>query len=133
MRSTRRQAALPSGRPRFARAAVPLLLLFVSLVPILGAKESVKGAFKDVGQGFKKLGRKIGEAGKDAGLEIADAAKKVFYKGKKVSAPLLRDVQHSTREFWGKVIGAKDKTIDKLRQENEEMKRQLDDEDEDND
>jgi hypothetical protein len=106
--------------------AVVLLLAAVQLAPSLEATEkSKKGGLKQVGRELKELGQKVGEAGKQAGLEIADAAKHVFYKGKKVSAPLLRDVQRSTREFWGEVIEGKDKTIDKLRRENQELKRRL--------
>ncbi len=108
-----------------------LLLLFTfPLAPSLDAAEQEKGGFKDVGQEFEKLGRTVGKAGKKAGLEIAEAAKQVFYKGKKVSAPLLRDVQHSTREFWADVVAGKDRTIEGLRRENAELKRQLGHQDE---
>ena len=113
------------SKRRIVAGAALLLLLALPLAPALDAAEPKKGGLGEVGQEFKKLGRKVGEAGKEAGREIAGAAKQVFYKGKKVSAPLLRDVQHSTREFWGKVIAGKDRTIEQLRQENDGLKRQL--------
>ena len=112
---------------RLLAGAVVLLIVGFPLAPPVHSTDQ-KGKLKEVGQDLKKLGQKIGEAGKEAGLEIADAAKQVFYKGKKVSAPLLRDVQRSTREFWGEVIEGKDKTIEKLRRENQKLKRQLADE-----
>jgi hypothetical protein len=106
---------------------VILLLLALPLASPLDATEQKKGGLEDAGRAIGKLGRKIGRAGKEAGLEIAGAAKHVFYKGKKVSAPLLRDVQHSTREFWADVVAGKDTTIKGLRRENHELKRQLQD------
>ena len=113
---------------RLLAGAVVLLIIGCPFAPSLHATDkNPKGGLKQVGQDLKKLGQKIGDAGKEAGLEIAGAAKQVFYKGKKVSAPLLRDVQRSTREFWGEVIESKDKTIEKLRRENEELKRRLGD------
>ena len=112
------------SRNRIAAGAV-LLVLFATLEPSLEAAERRKGGLGEVGQEFKKLGRNVGQAGKEAGREIAGAAKQVFYKGKKVSAPLLRDVQHSTREFWARVVAGKDKTIEELRQENDELKMRL--------
>ena len=114
------------SRTQIARVALSLIAAFL-LATCLGATEKDKQGLKDVGRELKELGKKVGEAGKEAGLEIAGAAKHVFYKGKKVSAPLLRDVQRSTREFWGEVIEGKDKTIEKLRRENEELKRRLGD------
>ena len=134
-------SALPVFMPRpkissmrfskgLTRAGAVLVLLFAILPgPSLDAEESKKGGIKQVGRDLEKLGRKVGEAGKEAGLEIADAAKSVFYKGKRASAPLLRDVQRSTREFWSEVVAGKDRTIEKLRKENGELKRKLQEED----
>ena len=110
---------------RTIAAAVVSLIVALSLAPFLHAAEKNKQGLKQVGQDLKQLGKKVGEAGKEAGLEIAGAAKHVFYKGKKVSAPLLRDVQRSTREFWAEVIEGKDRTIEKLRRENAELERKL--------
>ena len=110
-------------------STVVLLVVVCLLAPVLDAAEKSKaGGLKEVGQDLEKLGRRIGAAGREAGLEIAGAAKHVFYKGKKVSAPLLRDVQRSTREFWGEVIEGKDRTIEELRRENRKLKRELGDE-----
>ena len=100
------------------------MIVALPLATSLDATEKGKG-LKEVGRELKQLGKKVGEAGKEAGLEIAGAAKHVFYKGKKVSAPLLRDVQRSTREFWGEVIEGKDRTIEQLRRENAELERKL--------
>ena len=114
------------SKNRFAAgAALPLLLCACLLGAHVDAAGRDKGGLKKVGQKLEKLGRDVGEAGREAGLEIAGAAKQVFYKGKKVSAPLLRDVQRSTREFWGQVIAGKDRTIAQLRRDNDELRRQL--------
>lgn len=106
-----------------------LVLVFASLLPPSLHAEDRKGGVKQIGRDLGKFGRRVGDAGKEAGLEIAGAAKSVFYKGKRASAPLLRDVQRSTREFWKKVIAGKDRTIERLRKENAELKRQLADDD----
>jgi gas vesicle protein len=112
----------------FSSGAVALVVasvLAVSLAPSLHADDDVKRSFKQAGEAFKKLGKKVGEESKEVGHEIAEAAKKVWYKGKKVSAPLLDDVQRSTREFWEKVVSGQDKVIEQLRDENSRLKRQL--------
>jgi hypothetical protein len=70
----------------------------------------------------------VGEAGKQVGLEVADAAKKVWYKGKQVSKPKLEQVQEKTREFWGKVIAGKDRTLEELQRENGELKKRTSEE-----
>jgi hypothetical protein len=84
---------------------------------------------KQAGEGLKKLGKKVGDAGKEAGGEIADTSKKIWFKGKKVSARLLRQAQGATRGFWNDLIEGKDKTIRALHKENEDLKRQLAEED----
>ena len=112
--------------------ALPLLSLAIAcalLASIICAgaagEGDLKSSLKEAGEAMKKLGKKVGEGGKDAGEEIADAAKKVWYKGKRVSARLLHDVQRSTREFWEKSVATKDRTIEKLRAENDKLKRRL--------
>jgi hypothetical protein len=112
---------------------VLLLLLALPLTSPCDATERKKGGLADASREIGKLGREIGRAGKDAGLEIAGAAKHVFYKGRKVSAPLLRDVQHSTREFWADVVAGKDRTIEGLRRKNHELQRRLRDEEKERD
>jgi hypothetical protein len=120
-----------AGSSRTLVTGALLVLVFVSLLPAPLQAEDQKGGIKQMGRDLGKFGRKVGDAGKEAGLEIAGAAKSVFYKGKRASAPLLRDVQRSTREFWAKVIAGKDRTIERLRKENAELKRQLGDDGED--
>jgi len=116
-----------------ARSGAILLLLFVS--PLLSPTNAggQNSDLEKVGRELKKVGRQVGDAGKEVGREIAGAAKQAFYKGKKVSAPLLRDVQRSTREYWARIISEKDKTIEKLRRENEKLKRRLGGEDREDD
>ncbi|HXV76004.1 MAG TPA: hypothetical protein VD788_06740 [Candidatus Polarisedimenticolaceae bacterium] len=113
------------SKNQIATGAVLLLLFASPLGSSLAAAENKKGGLKEAGRELEEIGRKVGEAGKEAGREIAGAAKHVFYKGKKASAPLLRDVQRSTREFWREVIAEQDKTIEQLRLENDELKRRL--------
>lgn len=116
------------GRILHARAVALIIAATLAVAlsaPALRADDDVKGSLKQAGEAFKKLGKKVGEGGKEVGHEIADAAKKIWYKGKKVSAPLLHDVQRSTREFWDRLVAAQDKAIDQLRDENSRLKRQL--------
>jgi len=115
-------------------ALLCLALLAPALPPAFagdGSGSDTKKSFKKLGEKMKKFGKEVGEAGKEAGQEIADAAKKVFYKGKKVSEPLLRETQKATKDFWGDVIRGKEKTADELREENEKLKRELEEEDDD--
>ena len=107
---------------------VPLSTLSGLAAPARAA-DSAPDGLKGAGEGLKKFGRKVGEAGKEAGHEIAEGAKRIFYKGKKVSAPLLHDVQRATRSYWAKVMGDKDRTIEDLRKENEDLRDRLDEED----
>ena len=111
------------------RAALPLMIPFLVIgltpLPAAAAAGDAKSSLKEAGEGVKDLGRKVGEAGKEVGREVAGVAKQVWYKGKKVSAPLLRDVQKVTRKFWQGVIEGKDRTIEKLREENEKLKQKL--------
>lgn len=110
-------------------AAVFLVLLCagaLALPPVFaGGEDDAKKSVKKLGSKMKELGKKIGEAGKEAGEEAADAAKKVWYKGKKVSAPLLKRTQRATRDFWEVVLRGKDDTIRELRKENEHLRRKL--------
>ena len=101
------------------------LLAADPIIPASRAGEGANGAAREVGEGFKKLGKTVGEVGKEVGQEVARGAKKIWYKGKKVSAPLLRDVQRATREFWSDLIAGKDRTIEQLRDENARLKGQL--------
>lgn len=101
--------------------ALALLLCGAVLPPALAGDDRGKEVAKDL----REVGKTIGEAGKDVGLEIADAAKKVWYKGKKVSRPLLEDVRAAARDVWGRVIDGKNKTVARLREENEELRRRL--------
>lgn len=82
-------------------------------------------AGRTIGREAGEAGREIGKAGKEVGLEIAAAAKKVWFKGKEVSAPLLEEVTRATRAFWDDVIDGKDRTLEALRRENEELRRRL--------
>jgi len=124
---------LRAGRPPALPIAALLIALAAGLPPrpagcavagdarAAGAVMTARDA-GDVGKGFKDLGRKIGAAGKQVGLEVADAAKRVWYKGKQVSKPKLDQVQEKTREFWSHVIEGKDRTLEELRRENDELK-----------
>lgn len=84
-----------------------------------------KKSLKKLGKNLKKLGKKVGEKGKEAGEEIADAARKVFYKGKKVSAPLLKKTQSATQKFWNDLIRQRKKTARDLEKENKKLRKQL--------
>ncbi len=110
-------------------AAVSLVLLCaaaLSLPPVFaGGEDDAKESVRKLGKKMKELGKKIGEAGKEAGDEVADAAKKVWYKGKKVSAPLLVETQKATRDFWEIVLKGKDETIRELRTYNEHLREVL--------
>jgi len=88
-------------------------------------QSDTKKSLKKFGNKMKDFGKKVGEAGKEAGEEIAEAARKVFYKGKKVSQPLLEKTQRATKEFWHDLIRAKEKTAGELREENERLRREL--------
>ena len=84
-----------------------------------------KKSIKKLGKNLKKLGEKVGEASKEAGQDIADAAKKVFYKGKKVSAPLLKKTQSATKEFWNDLIKQRKKAARELEKENRKLRKEL--------
>jgi hypothetical protein len=84
----------------------------------------MKSSLRVTGESLKSFGRKVGEKSAEVGREVAGAAKKIWYKGKRVSKPLLDDVQRSTRQFWQKVIDGKDRTIEQLREENERLEDQ---------
>jgi hypothetical protein len=110
----------------FHALALALLCAVVTLPTTSPTTAGDAGSsFKDAGEGLKKFGRKVGEGGKEAGHAIADAAKKIWYKGKRVSQPLLRDVQKATRKFWDKVIEGKDKSIEALKSENASLRGKL--------
>jgi len=82
-------------------------------------------SLKDVGTGMKQLGRKIGHAGKEVGREVADGARKVWYKGLRVSEPLLKDVQKQTRRYWAEMIAGKERTLRELERENKQLRKRL--------
>jgi len=111
---------------------IGLLFLAAALAPltppVLAGQSDTKESFKKLGRKMKELGEKVGEAGKEAGEEIAEVAKKVFYKGKKVSEPLLKKTQKATRDFWDDVISGKNKAAEELQDENEKLKRELEEE-----
>jgi hypothetical protein len=104
-----------------------LLVLAASLSagPAYADGEKAKEPLQKVGEGMKRLGKKVGEAGKEAGREVAEAARKVWYKGKQVSKPLLESTQRATREFWQDLLRGKEKTIAELREENRRLRRKL--------
>ncbi len=114
------------GSRGFGRVLVALAVLLSLLGPT-----SPRASDGEVKESLKDFGRKVGEKSKEIGHEVVEVAKKVWYKGKKVSQPLLRDVQKSTRKFWDEVIKGKDRTLEKLRGENEKLHRDLDEEGED--
>lgn len=121
MRRTRRRLRIAA-----AIAAAALAACLAAAPPAAGAeKDDLKKGLKEAGEAFKRLGKKVGEGGKEAGKEIAEAAKKVWYKGKRVSQPLLKDVQRATREFWEKAVATKDRAIEDLRDDNARMRREL--------
>ena len=113
--------------PAFPLVILCAVLSFMTTTPAAGDAGS---SLKDAGEGLKKFGRKVGEGGKEVGHEIAGVARRVWYKGKRVSQPLLRDVQKATRKFWDKVIEGKDRSIEALKDENAKMRRKLDEKDE---
>ena len=82
-------------------------------------------AMKQAGEGMKSFGKKVGQAGKEAGGEIAEASKKIWFKGKQVSAKLLRQTQDATRKWWRESIEKKDDSLRDLRKENAKLKREL--------
>ena len=100
-----------------SRARLFLLLLLCAAPPL--------AADGDLKQDFKKFGREVGSAGREIGHTVADLAKKVWYKGKKVSKPLLEDVQDATEKFWKKTLETTDKALESARDENRELKRKL--------
>lgn len=104
---------------------------FLGAAPAAAADggSDTKKSFKKFGEKMKDFGKKVGEAGKEAGEEIAEAAKKVFYKGKRVSEPLLHKTQKATKDFWDEVIRGKERTAGELREENERLKREMEEED----
>ncbi|MBI3451214.1 MAG: hypothetical protein HY049_20155 [Acidobacteria bacterium] len=104
-----------------------LLASFAILSLLLAcAAPAVRAEDGKVTSGIKSFGKKVGEKSVEAGHAIAGIAKKIWYKGKQVSAPLLHDVQRSTRKFWDETIKGKDKSIDALKDENGKLKGQLD-------
>lgn len=111
-------------------ALVAVAILVSTALPPAAAEDKgdLGKSVKKVGEGMKKLGRKIGNAGKEAGEEIAEASKKVWFKGKKVSARLLKRTQSATRSWWEEVLEGKDRTLRDLRRENKRLKRELADE-----
>jgi hypothetical protein len=118
------------ARSRLFFLALVVLFLPFAFVPASHAEEGkIKQGLKEAGEGFKTLGKKIGGKSAEAGHEIAGAAKRIWYRGKQVSAPLLHDVQRATRKFWDETIRGKDSRIDSLRDENEKLKKDLEEED----
>ncbi len=103
-----------------------VLLVLPAAAPALAdesqAKKDVKEFGRDVGRAADEAGKEIGRAGKEVGLEVADAAKKTWYKGREVTAPLLEDMRHAARMFWKNVLERKDETLEDLRRKNEELK-----------
>ena len=116
---------IQSRRKRSRRPLILVLTLFLLCPPLVPVTSSRADDGK-VKESIKSFGKKVGEKSAEAGHEIAGVAKKIWYKGKQVSAPLLHDVQRSTRRFWDETIRGKDKSIDSLRGENEKMKKDLD-------
>lgn len=125
---------------------VPALALLVAIAFIPAAvaddssasdaKKKAAKAWSEVKDGARKVGDEIADTAKDVGADVADAAKDVgnavadtaqdvWYKGRKVARPLWDDLSKSVTEFWNKVVDSKDREIAKLKQENEELKRQL--------
>ena len=112
-----------------------LIIVFLTValvVPVPGTDLSTgagdgktKENLEDAGKEIKELGKKIGQAGKEFGLEVADGAKQVWYKGLRVSEPLLKDVQKRTRRFWAEMIEAKERTRRELEQENRRLRKRL--------
>ena len=117
---------------RLGRRLGTSILLLVVMVPVFSpakaaapADEKPKESFKELGKEIKEFGKRVGKAGKDAGLRIADAAEKVWYRSWQVSGPKLEQVQSATRDYWGTVLKAKDRSLAELRRENSELKKRL--------
>jgi len=117
-------------RPRRRRSRRPLILVLalLALFPLFVPTPASRADDGKLKQSLKLFGKKVGEKSAEAGHAIAGVAKRIWYKGKQVSAPLLHDVQRSTRRFWDERIRGKDRTIDSLRGENEKLKKDLDEE-----
>ena len=113
---------LRRGRGDLIRRALAFL---VTLSILFAAAPAVRAEDGKVSSGLKSFGKKVGEKSVEAGHAIAGVAKKVWYKGKQVSAPLLHDVQRATRKFWDETIRGKDRSIEALKDENEKLKGQL--------
>lgn len=88
-------------------------------------KQDVKELGKSIGEAGKDVGKTIGDAGKRLGGDVADAAKEAWPALRKASLPLLEDVKRATKDFWERVLGGKDRTIEALKRENEELRAKL--------
>ncbi len=73
-----------------------------------------------------KLGRQVEGAAREIAHDAAGAGKKGWDKTKSVSASAAEDVKRATHEFWNGVIRTKEAAIERLREENADLRKKGD-------
>lgn len=80
------------------------------------------------GQATAEAGREVGHAAAEAGRDTADVSRDIWQKTKIASVRAAHDVRDATVAFWNDVIRGKEDEAERLRKENERLKKEEGDE-----
>lgn len=137
MRPSRRRASfgtMKARRPILAGMALVLGAAAFLSIQAGDAMSEIKSAAKSVAEGSKKAGnevahesKKVGHAiaktSNDAGRETARGAKTTWFKVRDWTTEKSKRVADATVRWWNEVIRSKEVERDRLREENERLKR----------
>lgn len=83
--------------------------------------DGMKAVGKDLRE--SKAGRYVEESAKEFGHDAASAGKEGWTKAKELTASGVEQVRLATREFWDDLMKSKQETLDRLKKENQALKR----------
>lgn len=86
-------------------------------------KGTAKSVGKEIARESKKVGHAIAEASKDVGRETAKGARKAWYETRDWTTAKSKQVADATVRWWDDVIRSKEDERDRLREENQRLKR----------
>jgi hypothetical protein len=86
-------------------------------------KSTAKSVGKEIARESKKVGHAIAETSKDVGRETAKGARKAWYETRDWTTATSKRVADATVRWWDDVIRSKEDERDRLREDNQRLKR----------
>lgn len=117
------------GRPRRILTAFALLVCAAAFGGTQAGdaaseiKSAAKSAGKEIARESKKVGHAIADTSKDVGRETAKGARKAWYEARDWTTVTCKRVADATVRWWDDVIRSKEDERDRLREDNQRLKR----------